>query len=81
MASSPNGIYLGNGINIFAVNGDPNAAVVAAKLPGAESFVSRNSSLADAAIGSVALDYSAGRMWLKTAAVDSTHPTGTWTAK
>jgi hypothetical protein len=67
-------------VYIFAVSGDPNSATVsAAAVP--SYGPGKNQSLASASIGSLAIDYVAGNLWQKTAAVDANHPTGVWTAR
>jgi hypothetical protein len=66
----PSGILLGNGTYIFSIGSDPNSA-----------DPSTHSTLVTARIGSLALRFDSGQMYLKTAAATVSAPTGTWTAK
>jgi hypothetical protein len=66
----PSGILLGNGTYIFSIGSDPNTADVAT-----------HATLATARLGSLALRFDTGAMYLKTAAATVTAPTGVWTAK
>ena len=76
--TSPNSLSLDSGVAIFTVPSDPNSLVISPRLPGAASLVGQNESLALCSIGSLALDYGGGRLWLKTAAPTPAAPTGTW---
>lgn len=66
----PSGILLGNGTYIFSIGSDPNSADVAT-----------HSTLATARLGSLALRFDTGQLYLKTGVATVAAPTGTWTAK
>jgi hypothetical protein len=65
--TNPSGLDLGGGVHIFVYNGDPNQAEFPGRDPHAMSFPGKNESLLTAALSSLCLDPSSGRLFVKTA--------------
>jgi len=66
----PSGVLLGNGTYVFSIGSDPNTADPAT-----------HPTLVTARIGSLALRFDTGSLYLKTAVASVAAPTGVWTAK
>jgi hypothetical protein len=66
----PSGVLLGNGTYIFSIAEDPNSAEPIG-----------HPTLISARIGSIALCFTTGQMFLKTDVASVTAPTGVWTLK